>query len=66
MLVINEELPARDELLRAYIQIGYGMIGISLDRKGNQRSKKGSDPESQYLRLTLLPGLDNNPNYPLK
>lgn len=40
MLAIKEELPARTELSRAFIQIGYGMIGISLGRKGNQRIRK--------------------------
>lgn len=51
LLVINEELPASAELLRAFIQIGYGMIGISLGRKGNQRNKKGASPRSQYLKI---------------
>lgn len=51
MLAINEELPAKAELLRTFIQIGYGMIGISLDRKGNQRSEKGANPRSQYLKI---------------
>lgn len=37
MLVINEALSTRAELLRALIQIEYGMIGISLGIKGNQR-----------------------------
>lgn len=52
MLAKNEELPARAELLRAFIQIEYGMIGISLGRKGNQkiRNKKETSPRSQYLR----------------
>lgn len=51
LLAINEELPARAEHLRAFIQIGYGMIGISLGRKGNQRNKKGASPRSQYLKI---------------
>lgn len=37
MLAVNEELPARTEYLRVFIQIACGMIGISLSRKGNQK-----------------------------
>ena len=40
MIAIKEELLTRAEILKAFIHIGYGMIGISLDGKGNQRNKK--------------------------
>lgn len=42
MLATSKELPARAELLRVVTQIRYGMIGISLDRKGNQINEETS------------------------
>lgn len=49
MIAIKKELLTRAEILKAFIQIGHGMIGISLDGKGNQRNKETS-PRSQYIK----------------